>query len=35
MLLDTYRNIARRVRNNHRLLNDAHQQLMKSDSAEP
>jgi hypothetical protein len=35
MLLDTYRNIARRLRNNHRLLNDAHQQLMKSDSAEP
>jgi len=34
MRLDTYRNIARRVTRNHRLLNDAHQLLMTSDSAE-
>ena len=34
MLLDTYCNIARRVAHNHRLLNDAHQLLMTSDSTE-
>ena len=35
MPLDSYRNIANRVSHNYRLLNDAHQQLMPSDPAEP
>jgi hypothetical protein len=33
MTLDSYRNIAKRVSHNYRLLNDAHQQLMASDPA--
>lgn len=34
MPLDSYRNIAKRVARNYRLLNDAHQQLMQSGCAE-